>query len=388
MSTSRASYVLNVASRPRCRIFWGISGSTLTPLPTTPLLTYRQFTHITHIQERYPVRDPPFHTLSGPPALTLLASYVGTLHEINSDESTVSLENVRSFGTEDRRGRPEDEVAPSDQVYEYIVFRGSDVKDLRIEEHPTVKENKPPPPMPDDPAIVGVSPAPFPSFLQIFTMMKYSGCKICHVGVRKTYHVEISVAFLLMPWICLFLCCCKQTFGRIELTRVTRLGPEAAPKINRLPHLPTSSIHTLPTTFTADPHLRDPGAEAAVQVLCPALEPGLACNTRHRHTGSPLVRAFHLEARARGAVILLRQARAFLPDMKSPTSDKPPHWLLRKAQRPGTLGPALIDLSRLRLLLRQAQKPRLRLPAHKPRLRVRQSSPSHQSRKLRLQRRS
>ncbi|KAM4059233.1 scd6-like sm domain-containing protein [Hirsutella rhossiliensis] len=81
--------------------------------------------------------------------------YVGTLHEINSDESTVSLENVRSFGTEGRRGRPEDEVAPSDQVYEYIVFRGSDVKDLRIEEHPSVKENKPPPAMPDDPAIVG-----------------------------------------------------------------------------------------------------------------------------------------------------------------------------------------------------------------------------------------
>ncbi|PFH57528.1 hypothetical protein XA68_14896 [Ophiocordyceps unilateralis] len=84
--------------------------------------------------------------------------YVGTLHEINSDESTVSLENVRSFGTEGRRGSVEDEIAPSDQVYEYIVFRGSDVKDLRIEEHPTIKENKPPPAMPDDPAIVGARP--------------------------------------------------------------------------------------------------------------------------------------------------------------------------------------------------------------------------------------
>ncbi|CAI6097054.1 unnamed protein product [Clonostachys chloroleuca] len=80
--------------------------------------------------------------------------YVGVLHEINSDESTVSLENVRSFGTEGRRGRPEEEVGPSDQVYEYIVFRGSDVKDLRIEDHPGIKENQPPA-MPDDPAIVG-----------------------------------------------------------------------------------------------------------------------------------------------------------------------------------------------------------------------------------------
>ena len=59
-----------------------------------------------------------------------------------------------SFGTEGRR--PDDEVLPSDNVYEYIVFRGSDVKDLRIEEPP--KENKPPKPpqVPDDPAILGV----------------------------------------------------------------------------------------------------------------------------------------------------------------------------------------------------------------------------------------
>lgn len=85
--------------------------------------------------------------------------YVGTLHEINSDESTVSLENVRSFGTEGRKGAPDDEIAPSDQVYEFIVFRGSDVKDLRIEEHPGIKENKPPT-VPDDPAIVGARSRP------------------------------------------------------------------------------------------------------------------------------------------------------------------------------------------------------------------------------------
>lgn len=88
------------------------------------------------------------------------------MHEINADESTVSLENVRSFGTEGRKGKPEDETPPSDQVYEYIVFRGTDVKDLRIEEGPnTVKENKPPA-VPNDPAIVGVSvylSHPFPA---------------------------------------------------------------------------------------------------------------------------------------------------------------------------------------------------------------------------------
>ncbi|PNH59156.1 hypothetical protein VD0002_g8386 [Verticillium dahliae] len=87
--------------------------------------------------------------------------YVGVLHEINSDESTVSLENVKSFGTEGRKSRPEEEIAPSDQVYEYIIFRGSDVKDLRIEDHPGIKENKAPA-VPEDPAIVGVSATTVP----------------------------------------------------------------------------------------------------------------------------------------------------------------------------------------------------------------------------------
>ncbi|OAG14153.1 hypothetical protein CC77DRAFT_573518 [Alternaria alternata] len=79
--------------------------------------------------------------------------YVGTLVEINSEASTVSLDNVRSFGTEGRKGG-KDEYPPSDVVYEQIVFRGSDVKDLRIEE--PVKE-KAQPAMPQDPAIIGVS---------------------------------------------------------------------------------------------------------------------------------------------------------------------------------------------------------------------------------------
>ncbi|KAL8704049.1 MAG: hypothetical protein Q9201_002787 [Fulgogasparrea decipioides] len=84
--------------------------------------------------------------------------YVGTLHEINSENSTVALENVVSWGTEGRD--PENEVPPSETVYEYIVFRGSDVKDLRIEEPP--KENKPPrpPQVPDDPAILGSARRP------------------------------------------------------------------------------------------------------------------------------------------------------------------------------------------------------------------------------------
>ncbi|KAL2265262.1 hypothetical protein VTJ83DRAFT_6362 [Remersonia thermophila] len=89
--------------------------------------------------------------------------YSGTLHSINSDDSTVSLENVRSFGTENRKTNPDEFVPPSDQIYEYIVFRGTDVKDLRIEEGPApVKEEKPPV-MPNDPAILGARPRNVPT---------------------------------------------------------------------------------------------------------------------------------------------------------------------------------------------------------------------------------
>jgi small nuclear ribonucleoprotein (snRNP)-like protein len=83
--------------------------------------------------------------------------YVGTLHEINSETSTIALENVTSYGTEGRAGNPSQEQPGSDQIYEYIVFRGSDVKELSMVEAP--KENQPPA-MPNDPAIMGVRVLP------------------------------------------------------------------------------------------------------------------------------------------------------------------------------------------------------------------------------------
>ncbi|KAI8082695.1 Scd6-like Sm domain-containing protein [Halteromyces radiatus] len=76
--------------------------------------------------------------------------YVGTLHSINTSDSTVSLENVRSFGTEGRRGNPDDEVMASDTVFDFVVFRGSDIKDLQVFEAP-VKAAPPPPPPPSRP---------------------------------------------------------------------------------------------------------------------------------------------------------------------------------------------------------------------------------------------
>lgn len=78
-------------------------------------------------------------------------SYVGTLHEINPEQSTIALENVYSFGTEDRKA--EKFIPPSQQKYGFIVFRGSDVKDIKVAEEEQ-SQSSPPPSMPNDPAIL------------------------------------------------------------------------------------------------------------------------------------------------------------------------------------------------------------------------------------------
>eukprot|EP00931_Biecheleriopsis_adriatica_P024219 TRINITY_DN15148_c0_g1_i1.p1 TRINITY_DN15148_c0_g1~~TRINITY_DN15148_c0_g1_i1.p1 ORF type:complete len:567 (-),score=68.36 TRINITY_DN15148_c0_g1_i1:152-1852(-) len=55
--------------------------------------------------------------------------YEGILFTLNREESTIAVQNVRSFGTE---GRRELEVPMSNEIYDFIIFRGKDLKDLTV----------------------------------------------------------------------------------------------------------------------------------------------------------------------------------------------------------------------------------------------------------------
>jgi protein LSM14 len=79
--------------------------------------------------------------------------YEGILYVINTEESTIALQNVRSYGTE---GRTTPDVPATDEVYDFIIFRGEDIKDLTVLEGTATKPSKRA--VLEDPAVVSVGP--------------------------------------------------------------------------------------------------------------------------------------------------------------------------------------------------------------------------------------
>jgi len=60
--------------------------------------------------------------------------YEGILYTIDPKESTIALAKVRSYGTEDRSA--ERVVPPREEIFEYIIFRAGDIKDLIVDDPP------------------------------------------------------------------------------------------------------------------------------------------------------------------------------------------------------------------------------------------------------------
>ncbi|CAD8109840.1 unnamed protein product [Paramecium sonneborni] len=62
--------------------------------------------------------------------------YEGTIYQINPQQQTIALKDVRSFGTEGRR--PDHEIPPNQQSYDILVFKAAEIKGFK-----TLEENKP-----------------------------------------------------------------------------------------------------------------------------------------------------------------------------------------------------------------------------------------------------
>ncbi len=60
--------------------------------------------------------------------------YEGILFAIDQTNSSVTLKSVKCYGTEGRTGAGGVEWTPDDQVYEYVQFNASDIKDLHVHE--------------------------------------------------------------------------------------------------------------------------------------------------------------------------------------------------------------------------------------------------------------
>jgi len=81
--------------------------------------------------------------------------YEGTLYSINPQEATITLSNVKSYGTEERK--VEKYLAPKDTLFEYIIFKANDIQELIVDE-----------PL-NDPAIVTATTMPSTSASNAFS---------------------------------------------------------------------------------------------------------------------------------------------------------------------------------------------------------------------------
>lgn len=85
--------------------------------------------------------------------------YEGFLHFINPEENTVGLKDVRMLGTQGRRGG-QGEVEANNTTYDFIIFRGGDIKDLTVFDDNQQQEEQRNDTAINDPAIMSSKAAP------------------------------------------------------------------------------------------------------------------------------------------------------------------------------------------------------------------------------------
>ncbi|KAG5175403.1 Scd6-like Sm domain-containing protein [Tribonema minus] len=84
--------------------------------------------------------------------------YEGILYGIDVENSSVTLQDVKSWGTENRVEGPQ--VPASDEIFGCIVFRGQDIKDLHVHDTPAEAPKPAQPMVAPPPGALGPPPVP------------------------------------------------------------------------------------------------------------------------------------------------------------------------------------------------------------------------------------